>query len=585
MSAGFSNLLWFVGVVEYREDASNDGRVKVRAFGIHNSDKNEVGTDDLPWAIVIDGSYGASSSIPDIGEWVFGFFMDGADAQHPMILGRIPGVNLQLPPEAGAPNEVSMIPTASIHKFGKPPLHRAIGGEDADVGQATLQQASKKNNIETALGALWSEPSIMTPERNLDNRVYTSKNDNNFVVLSDSEDGEGTYILVSHKSGSAVQIDSQGTVFVKSQGDTYNSSEGFTLNRTKHSHHTNVEEGDWDLKVENGSGKIWISGDLDVECENFNVTARNTMNLNAGTAVNVSGGKVGLFATADDINLAANANIKMKAGSNPLTLGGIYAQALFGDVHIDSYKMNLYSTAYTKITSLGTPAFLNPQLLPYTDLGHKGVEINSGVLVHVTAPSVSVESPLVLVNSGKTTLSSTGIIDIFAGGALNMQAIGVANLHAGGALNLEAVGVANLKATGILNLESTVAANLKAGGMLNLEAIGVANLKATGNLNMDGALVNIGMTTGSAGSALAATLASVTSVPSVTLVATLRNLQIPTPAAIPSITEIARVVNPGEIPASRMGAGPSTGGSKATRRTAAMTSRMTDDTTDGGSTE
>jgi hypothetical protein len=463
-------------------------------------------------------------------------------------------------------------------------LHRAIGGEDADVGQATLQQASKKNNIETALGALWSEPSIMTPERNLDNRVYTSKNDNNFVVLSDSEDGEGTYILVSHKSGSAVQIDSQGTVFVKSQGDTYNSSEGFTLNRTKHSHHTNVEEGDWDLKVENGSGKIWISGDLDVECENFNVTARNTMNLNAGTAVNVSGGKVGLFATADDINLAANANIKMKAGSNPLTLGGIYAQALFGDVHIDSYKMNLYSTAYTKITSLGTPA-VSLQTLPYPDLGHKGVEINSGVLVHVTAPSVSVESVTALVNSGKTTLSSTGIIDIFAGGALNMQAVGIANLHAGGALNLEAVGVANLKATGILNLESTVAANLKAGGMLNLEAIGVANLKATGNLNMDGALVNIGMTTGSAGSALAATLASVTSVPSVTLVATLRNLQIPTPAAIPSITEIARVVNPGEIPASRMGAGPSTGGSKATRRTAAMTSRMTDDTTDGGSTE
>ena len=565
MSAGFSNLLWFVGVVEYREDASNDGRVKVRAFGIHNSDKNEVGTDDLPWAIVIDGSYGASSSIPDIGEWVFGFFMDGADAQHPMILGRIPGVNLQLPPEAGAPNEVSMIPTASIHKFGKPPLHRTIGGEDADVGQATLQQASKKNNIETALGALWSEPSIMTPERNLDNRVYTSKNDNNFVVLSDSEDGEGTYILVSHKSGSAVQIDSQGTVFVKSQGDTYNSSEGFTLNRTKHSHHTNVEEGDWDLKVENGSGKIWISGDLDVECENFNVTARNTMNLNAGTAVNVSGGKVGLFATADDINLAANANIKMKAGSNPLTLGGIYAQALFGDVHIDSYKMNLYSTAYTKITSLGTPA-VSLQTLPYPDLGHKGVEINSGVLVHVTAPSVSVESVTALVNSGKTTLSSTGIIDIFAGGSLNMQAVGMANLHAGGALNLEAVGVANLKATGALSMSSTVATSLKAGAILT----------------MDGSLVNIGM---GATSALPATLASVTAAPSVAAVATLRNLQIPTPAALPSVTESARVVNPGEIPASRMGAGPSTGGSKATRRTAAMTSRMTDDTTDGGSTE
>lgn len=544
MSAGFSNLLWFVGVVEYREDASNDGRVKVRAFGIHNSDKNEVGTDDLPWAIVIDGSYGASSSIPDIGEWVFGFFMDGADAQHPMILGRIPGVNLQLPPEAGAPNEVSMIPTASIHKFGKPPLHRAMGGEDADVGQATLQQASKKNNIETALGALWSEPSIMTPERNLDNRVYTSKNDNNFVVLSDSEDGEGTYILVSHKSGSAVQIDSQGTVFVKSQGDTYNSSEGFTLNRTKHSHHTNVEEGDWDLKVENGSGKIWISGDLDVECENFNVTARNTMNLNAGTAVNVSGGKVGLFATADDINLAANANIKMKAGSNPLTLGGIYAQALFGDVHVDSYKMNLYSTAYTKITSLGTPA-VSLQTLPYPDVGHKGVEINSGVLVHVTAPSVSMQGLAAVVNGITNTTIAGATVDV--------------------------------KSSVLLNLESTAIANVKAGGLLNVQSGTVLNLKGGTAVNADATAVNLGMTTAAATGSNATTL--------VTALATLRNLQIPTPAAIPSITEIARVVNPGEIPASRMGAGPSTGGSKATRRTAAMTSRMTDDTTDGGSTE
>jgi hypothetical protein len=35
MSAGgFSNLLWFVGVVEYRQDGANDGRVKIRAFGI-----------------------------------------------------------------------------------------------------------------------------------------------------------------------------------------------------------------------------------------------------------------------------------------------------------------------------------------------------------------------------------------------------------------------------------------------------------------------------------------------------------------------------------------------------------------------
>ena len=96
------------------------------------------------------------------------------------------------------------------------------------------------------------------------------------------------------------------------------------------------------------------------------------------SATNISGGKVGIFGTSDDINLAAQANIKMKAGTL-LNFGGIYGQALFGDIHLDSYKMNLYSTSYTKITSLGTPA-VSTQTLPYTDATQKGIEINSGVL-------------------------------------------------------------------------------------------------------------------------------------------------------------------------------------------------------------
>ena len=514
MSGGFRNPLWFVGVVEYRHDASNDGRVKVRAFGIHSEDKEAMPTEALPWAIVIDGSYGASSSIPDTGEWVFGFFMDGRDAQHPMILGRIPGINLQLPPEAGAPNEVSMIPMASIDKYGKPPLHRAMGGEDAEIGQATIQAASQKNDIESATGETWSEPPIITPEKNLDNRIYTSKNDNNFVVLSDSEDGDGTYILVSHSSGSAIQIDGNGTVFIKSFGDTYNSSEGFTMNRTENDHVTNVG-GDYLLKVERGSGKVWINGDLDIECENFNVTARGTANINAAVSTNISGGKVGVFGTSDDINLAAQGNIKMKAGT-ALNFGGIYGQALFGDIHLDSYKMNLYSTAYTKITSLGTPA-VSTQTLPYIDATHKGIEINSPVLVSLNGGIGAVQ----------VAAATTAIY-----GTVKAQMTG---------------GAVDVKSSGILNLSS----------------IGIASL--------DGSLVNIGMGTGD------------TSPATLTAIATLRGTQVALNAALPSVTEVAAVVNPGDIPASRIGVGYSTGANKRTRKPAHLTSRMTDDTTDGAS--
>ena len=97
----------------------------------------------------------------------------------------------------------------------------------------------------------------MSPERDLDNRIFTSKNDNNFVVLSDADDGRGTYILVSHSSGSVFQIDSDGSILVKSFGDTYNSTEGFTMNRTEKDMHT-VVGNDWTLKVERGSGKVFI---------------------------------------------------------------------------------------------------------------------------------------------------------------------------------------------------------------------------------------------------------------------------------------------------------------------------------------
>jgi hypothetical protein len=510
MSGGFRNLMWYVGVVEDRHDATNDGRIKVRAFGIHTEDKQAMPTADLPWAIVLDGSYGAAQKIPDVGDWVFGFFMDGDDAQHPMVMGRIPGINLQLPPEAGAPKEANYAPVESIPKIGVPPLHRHLGGEHAEKGQGPLQAAAVKNGIETATGETWSEPPIISPEKNLDNTIYTSKNDNNYVVLSDSREGDGTYILISHASGSAVQIDSHGTILVKSFGDTYNSSEGFTMNRTELDSHTNVG-GDWSVKVERGSGKIWINGDLDIECENFNVTARGSANINAAAGTNISGGKVGLFATSDDINLAANANIKMKAGTL-LNGGGIYGQALFGDVHFDSYKMNLYSTSYMKLTALGTPA-VSTQTVPYADATQKGIEINSAVLVNITAPSVAMTGAQAIVSGTVKSTISGALVDVKSIGALNLSSVGIASL--------------------------------------------------------DGSLVNIGMGTGEAAAASIATHQ------------TLRGTQVGLPAAVPSVTEIATVVNPGDIPPSRVPVGHTTNSAFRTRRPPPATSRASDDTTDG----
>ena len=71
-----------------------DYRYKVRIMGYHTADANSLKDDDLPWASVMfpvtagSGSGGASQT-PNLrqGNFVYGFFIDGEDAQQPVIIG------------------------------------------------------------------------------------------------------------------------------------------------------------------------------------------------------------------------------------------------------------------------------------------------------------------------------------------------------------------------------------------------------------------------------------------------------------------------------------------------------------------
>jgi len=427
MSGLFNNLVWFVGVVEDSADLTNAGRVRVRAFGVHPPKGEALPTNHLPWATVLDGTYGVAQVVPKVGDWVFGFFVDGREAQHPMVMGRIPGMNLSWPMGSGNAGEDGYIPPESLHEFGAPPLHRYVSGEDSEFGQAILQRAFQRSGIDTAGDTTFDEPPIMTPERNLDNRVIKSKNGDNFLVLCDPVENEaGDFILMSHSSGSVFQIDPNGTIFVKSFGDTYNSTEGLEFNNVQGSQHTNISE-DWTLKVETGSGKVWINGDLDVECENFNVTARGSANIRSAIKTNISGGSVGIFASTDDINLVAYNSIKNKSG-NILNGGGFYVQSDFGDVHLDSYKMNLLSSTYTKITALGIPA-ISTQLLPYPDITHKGVEINSPALVSIsTLGALALSGTATSIKGSASTYVSGAAVAVKASGVLDLQGGLLANL-------------------------------------------------------------------------------------------------------------------------------------------------------------
>jgi len=131
--AGLDGFCWFVGQVEarvithdagtrtvtqttYDDDGEPDGteqvqvsgvttipdplrlgRVKVRCIGYHTQDRNQLPTEDLPWATVLHpitspGISGVGTNPFLIeGTTVFGFFLDAHDKQHPVILGCFAG--------------------------------------------------------------------------------------------------------------------------------------------------------------------------------------------------------------------------------------------------------------------------------------------------------------------------------------------------------------------------------------------------------------------------------------------------------------------------------------------------------------
>jgi len=98
---GRNGFYWFFGVVEDRNDPLRMGRVRVRIIGYHTENKNDLPTEDLPWASPIlpitaasISGVGSAPIGPIEGTRVFGFFIDGESAQIPMILGSLPGVRV-----------------------------------------------------------------------------------------------------------------------------------------------------------------------------------------------------------------------------------------------------------------------------------------------------------------------------------------------------------------------------------------------------------------------------------------------------------------------------------------------------------
>lgn len=181
----------FLGQVEDVNDPKRAGRVKVRCVGWHPKEKQGkegLKTDDLPWARVgmdttkaqqsrIGGKHGL---LP--GCWVWGFFLDGDEAQQPFVVQTF-----------------NFTPNASEKDYRKVPQ-----GQDGKLAQSdpaygkTEAGASQQPNISTR-----------TEDEQGTSRGYSSSGDVSGDVVTDEADDPCTGSPTNKSAAAARRMDKE----------------------------------------------------------------------------------------------------------------------------------------------------------------------------------------------------------------------------------------------------------------------------------------------------------------------------------------------------------------------------------------
>ena len=377
MSAiGIDNPLFFVGVVEDIVDPRFEGRVKVRAFGVHGNNQ-EVSVDDLPWAIVCRGDYDPSNWIPRENYWVFGIFLDGKEAQSPMILGLIPTINNGPNPPAdgygvipahGPDDGYRTAAGSTPEDHNQPRMSRLARGENLDETYVLAQEMARNVEITVAAGQgeeneTLEEPPTAYNARYPHNRVISTATHS--IELDDTPGSER--IMIYHKDGSFYQISQGGLVVEKATGNKWEITD---LNEVKvvKGQSTVTINGDARIRVE-GNKVEEIMGDYQqIVHGNSYITSGGEMTLNASDRMQVRGGDIRLDANVGTFSYYAEKEIQFEAGV------GMYFKSPFMwleaptnmnirannlnmsaetdlNIRADGGKLNLYGSADVSIKS------------------------------------------------------------------------------------------------------------------------------------------------------------------------------------------------------------------------------------------
>lgn len=341
---GFRNLLWFMGVVEDRKDPRKMGRVRVRAFDIHPDDKDKVPTEDLPWAIPVIGTYHTDFKPPIEGSWVFGFFIDGADAQHPMLLGIMPGMPTGYSDSFKAYNGFDVNPApCDIYQPDLPRLARGENIEETNVANRFINQ--EKGEPPPAYNAEYPY-----------NKVQQTESGHVFE-MDDTPASER--INIAHRTGTFVEMLPNGGRIDKAVGSKWDIVEGDDYLFIKGNGTVRVK-GKIDIKVE-GDASLEVDGTLTQTIHGDHIlNVAGEMQVNVGQAYRLKASSIRQEAYLDSIDTYAKHFNRMESGQG-ISLHAntanvkIYAKE---DVRIDTNTYGLFTRGDSFTYTTGNTNFI-----------------------------------------------------------------------------------------------------------------------------------------------------------------------------------------------------------------------------------
>jgi hypothetical protein len=299
--AGKNGFVWWMGTVEDRQDPLKLGRCRVRCIGWHSTNKMQLPTNMLPWAMPSIPVNTTNVHPPKDGDMVFGFFVDGENAQEPVMLGTFPSIplkagNAQEPfSDSRTPAQLAASPvkptestTLYPRKLDEPTTSRLARNDSDYPSEIVAAKAAKKANK--------VEPNSYYAAKYPYNNVYESES-GHALEFDDTKGAERIHTY--HRSGSYVEFGPLGDRAERIQRNKFT-----------------IVVGDDSVYVQ-GSVKMFVDGDYDLNVTGDIRINGKTVNINKGT---MGAARIGDTADTGDQGTGSDTD-NNSAGTNVIESG------------------------------------------------------------------------------------------------------------------------------------------------------------------------------------------------------------------------------------------------------------------------